>query len=221
MKMVNEQRVPSAFEHARPGGAGQVRVAVVQDSEATGELAELYDRLRSAFFGFVPDIFKVVSARPEFLRVLVDGYASMFDGGTLDRHLKEVIALTVAREAGCNYCATAHDTLLRVVSSNEAYARAVSEGNLDDPALPHGAKTFAELAVTITRHAHRLTDDDLAVIAAVGWSEAQVLEAIWVACLFNAIVRLADAVGLDDLGQLTEPAPAETAEPRHRQPSRR
>jgi hypothetical protein len=37
-----------------------------------------------------------------------------------------------------------------------------------------------------------------------GWTEPQVLEAVWVVCLFNAIVRLADTFGLRDLGQLAD-----------------
>jgi hypothetical protein len=41
-------------------------------------------------------------------------------------------------------------------------------------------------------------------VRAHGWSGPQVLEAVWVACLFNAIVRLVDTFGLRDLGQLAD-----------------
>jgi len=41
-------------------------------------------------------------------------------------------------------------------------------------------------------------------VRAPGWDQPQVLEAVWVACLFNGIVRLADTFGLRELGQLAD-----------------
>jgi hypothetical protein len=38
----------------------------------------------------------------------------------------------------------------------------------------------------------------------------QLPEAVWVACLLNIAVRLADALGLYQLGQLAKPDPADT-----------
>jgi hypothetical protein len=71
--------------------------------------------------------------------------------------------------------------------------------------FPAFRRALATLATDITRHAYRITDDHVAQVTAHGWSEAQFLEAVWVACLFNAIVRLADTLGLHRLGQLPEP----------------
>jgi uncharacterized peroxidase-related enzyme len=187
-----------------------VRVSVVQDAEATGETAELYDQLREAFFGFVPDVFKLVSARPDMLRVLVGGYTSMFAGGDLPREAKEVIALTVARTASCQYCTSAHDTLLRLLGTDSEFADAVATGDLDHPSITTEIRALAELARDITEHAYRVTDQQLSEARALGWTEAQILEAIWVACFFNTFVRLADALGLYELGQLAAPGPAPT-----------
>lgn len=203
--MPTPEQISDAFHDGTARPPDTVRVAVVQDADASGEVAELYAELRDAFFGFVPDVFKLVSTRPDMLRVLVDGYASMFAGGHLPRDAKEVIALTVARVASCQYCSAAHDTLLRVVGTDSHYADAVATGALDDPAIPDGVRALAQLATDITRHAYRVTDDEISDVRARGWTEAQVLEAVWVACVFNAIVRLADALGLHRLGQLERP----------------
>jgi uncharacterized peroxidase-related enzyme len=110
----------------------------------------------------------------------------------------------VARVASCQYCTTAHDALLRLLGTDSTYADAVLDGALDDPAIPTGIRALAELATTITQHAYRITDDDLDRVRSHGWDQAQVLEAVWVACLFNAIVRLADTFGLRDLGELAD-----------------
>ncbi len=81
-----------------------VRLSIVQESEATGETKALYDEIR-AFFGFplVPDVMKLVSTRPDFLRVLFDGYKAAFGGGYLPRQVKEMIATIVSRTNSCAY----------------------------------------------------------------------------------------------------------------------
>lgn len=189
---------------ADPGRRG-VRVPVVAEAHAVGEVAQLYERLRPQFFGLVPDVFKLVSSRPELLDVLVAGYESMFAGGDLPRTTKEAIALTVAKTASCQYCATAHDTLLRVVTADPAVAAAIAGGELDDPALPADLAAAVRLAQDITTHAYRITDERLDELRRLGWNDSEILEATWVACIFNAIVRLADTLGLVHLGQLNEP----------------
>jgi uncharacterized peroxidase-related enzyme len=180
------------------------RVEIVRELDATGEVAERYDELRGMIHGLVPDVFKLVSTRPDMLGAFVAGYRSMFVGGHLPQDAKEVIALTVARVASCQYCTTAHDTLLRLLGTDTTYADAVLDGALDDAAIPTEVRALAELATTITEHAYRITDDDLDRVRSHGWNRSQVLEAVWIACLFNAIVRLADTFGLRELGELTD-----------------
>jgi uncharacterized peroxidase-related enzyme len=184
--------------------ADGTRVEIVREQDATGEVAELYDDLRSQFLGFVPDVFKLVSTRPDLLGVFVAGYRAMFGGGLLPREAKEVVALTVARVASCQYCTTAHDALLRLLGTDIAYADAVLRGDLDDPAIPTDIRALAELTTKITEHAYRITGDDLDRVRAHGWTDQQLLEAVWVACQFNATVRLVDTFGLRDLNQLAD-----------------
>jgi uncharacterized peroxidase-related enzyme len=184
--------------------ADSTRVEIVREQDAIGEVAELYDDLRGLFLGFVPDVFKLVSTRPDLLRVFVAGHRAMFDGGQLPREAKEVVALTVARVASCQYCTTAHDALLRLLGTETAYADAVLSGALDDPAIPTNIRALAKLATKITEHAYRITDDDFDRVRAHGWTNQQLLEAVWVACQFNAAVRLADTFGLRDLNQLAD-----------------
>ena len=183
---------------------GTRRVEIVREADATGEVAQLYGEVRDMIHGLVPDVFKVVSTRPDMLGAFVAGYRSMFVGGHLPQEAKEVIALTVARVASCQYCTTAHDTLLRMLGTDSMYADAVLNGALDDPAIPTEVQALAELATAITEHAYRITDDDLDRVRSHGWDQAQVHEAVWIACLFNGIVRLADTFGLRELGELAD-----------------
>ncbi len=80
------------------------RIRIVQESEATGETKDLYDENRAYFgVGVVPDIFKLLSARPDFLRLLSETYKALFFAGVLPRQLKEMIATVVSRTNSCSY----------------------------------------------------------------------------------------------------------------------
>jgi hypothetical protein len=82
----------------------QPRIRIIQESEATGEARDLYDEIRQ-YFGmpFVPDIFKLISIRPDFLRVYSEGYKAMFFSGVLPRPIKEMIATVVSSANSCKY----------------------------------------------------------------------------------------------------------------------
>ena len=87
-----------------PAEHPSVRIPIVQESEASGETKALYDEIR-AYFGFpaVPDVMKLVSTRPDFLRVFFDIYKAMFGGGHLPRQVKEMIATVVSKTNSCSY----------------------------------------------------------------------------------------------------------------------
>ncbi len=81
-----------------------VRIDIVQEADARDETKALYNEIRT-FFGFpaVPDVFKLVSRRPDLLRVMFEGYKAMFGGGHLPRQVKEMIATIVSRTNSCAY----------------------------------------------------------------------------------------------------------------------
>jgi hypothetical protein len=80
------------------------RIRIVQESEATGETAAIYDEVRAVFgIPWVPDIVKLVSTRPDFLRVVLEGYKAMFGDGYVPRQVKEMIATVVSKGNSCAY----------------------------------------------------------------------------------------------------------------------
>src|SRR5207248_11228753 len=54
-------------------------------------------------------------------------------------------------------------------------------------------RLLLELVGTVTRHAHRVTDEQVQALREVGWTDAQIAEAVYDGALFNLFVRLADA----------------------------
>lgn len=78
-------------------------IRIVEDGEATGEVAKVYDEWR-ALRGrqIVPGILKCFSARPDFLRKVIEFSDCVhFSEGHLTRRTKEMIATYVS---ALNHC---------------------------------------------------------------------------------------------------------------------
>ena len=82
----------------------------------------------------------------------------------------------------------------------EAYgqvAEALRSGDLDAAGLDRPHRLLLEFVETITRHAHRVTNQQVQGLRDVGWTDEQIAEAAYDAALFNLFVRLADTFGIE------------------------
>lgn len=50
---------------------------------------------------------------------------------------------------------------------------------------------------TVNDHAYKVTDEQVQELREVGWSDAQIAEAVYDTALFNLFVRLADAFDIE------------------------
>jgi alkylhydroperoxidase family enzyme len=76
-------------------------------------------------------------------------------------------------------------------------AEAMRQGDLEAAGLDQPHRKLLDFVETITRHAHRVTDDQVQDLREAGWSDEQIAEAVYDAALFNLFVRLADAFGIE------------------------
>ena len=72
-------------------------------------------------------------------------------------------------------------------------AKALRDGDLDRAPVTPAERLLLEFVGTLTRHAYRITDDQVQALRDAGWSEAQIAEAVYDGALFNMLVRIADA----------------------------
>jgi hypothetical protein len=81
------------------------RIRWIEDSEAEGELAELYQTIRAAHpLGQVPAIMRTMSLRPDFLTLIRDASNRLhFVDGALTRAQHEMIASYVSALNRCHY----------------------------------------------------------------------------------------------------------------------
>ena len=72
-------------------------------------------------------------------------------------------------------------------------AHALRDGDLDRAPVSPAERLLLEFVGTLTRHAYRITDEQVQGLRDVGWTDAQIAEAVYDGPLFNLCVRLADA----------------------------
>ena len=75
-----------------------------------------------------------------------------------------------------------------------AAAQAIRDGTpLDNVPVSPAERLLLEFVETLTKHAYRITDEQVEALRSVGWSDEQIAEAVYDGALFNLFVRLADA----------------------------
>jgi uncharacterized peroxidase-related enzyme len=175
-----------------------LRVPTITEAEATGRVAELYDMLRKATnMPFVHDVFRLTSTRPDLLEIVAVGYTGMFDNGVLPRQTRELIAAWTSRVNSCPYCTGTHGWFLHQFGGAPELVGALSSATSPDE-LPVDEKTHVlmRLVTKVSVAAYKITDEDWAEAGAAGWTNPEILEAVFCAALFNFINRLVDATGL-------------------------
>jgi hypothetical protein len=80
------------------------RIKMVEESEATGSLAEIYATTRArSVAAVVPEILRTMSLRPDFLQAINDASKMHFTDGALTRADHEMIASYVSALNRCRY----------------------------------------------------------------------------------------------------------------------
>jgi len=74
-----------------------------------------------------------------------------------------------------------------------AAAQALRNGDLEAAAVTPAQRLLLEFVGTLTKHAYRITDEQVQGLRDAGWSDPQIAEAVYDGALFNLFVRLADA----------------------------
>ena len=76
----------------------------------------------------------------------------------------------------------------------------LAQGDIDHSGLDEAERALLEFVAKVTRHAYRITNEDTQRLRALGFTDEQLGEAVYVAALFAFFNRVADAFGLADPG---------------------
>jgi uncharacterized peroxidase-related enzyme len=178
--------------------AAAVRVPLIEESKATGRLAELYEQVKvETGLPFVPDMFRLLSTKPELLKAILAGYNGIFNHGELHRETRELVAAWTSRMNQCPYCVGTHSFFLQVYGGSEELANAIANST-DPDDLPVDERTheLLRLVTKVTTAPYKITDREWQRTLDAGYDTGELLEAVFCAALFNFICRLVDSTGL-------------------------
>lgn len=179
-------------------------LALIEESDATGEVAALYAHFRSHFGRpDIPGILKCFATHPPLLRHMMDlSEHLIFADGALGRRHKEMIATLVSTQNTCPYCADSHGFFFRVHGGTSLALAAIQNDNFNSPELTVAEQALLEFARKVNLNSHQIARDDVEALLHCGWSELQVAETVHVAALFATFNRVVNAFGLPSQGLL-------------------
>lgn len=109
---------------------------------------------------------------------------------------KERIALLVSLENNCTMCVDVHKNIAKMLGMSEEQVEETLHG-VD--AIDTDEKEKALLRLTLkaaSKENYKTTQEDIDALKKMGWSEAEILEAVRIAAYFNYINTLSNVFGL-------------------------
>ncbi|MEZ4379547.1 MAG: carboxymuconolactone decarboxylase family protein, partial [Gemmatimonadales bacterium] len=146
------------------------RITQVSDTAAAPEAVALFTAIKGKV-GMVPNLYRVAANQPAVLAALL-GLNETLAGGGFDPRTREAVALAVAGENSCDYCASAHAAISAGLRVPPAAIDAHLAGRSDDPRTA----AILRLATAIVAEKGRVADGELAEARLAGLTEADIVE---------------------------------------------
>ena len=170
----------------------------IAPDKASGDLAAIYERVRArSSSGRVSNLWQAMASEPRGLERTYDLYrALMDDPAPLTIAQAELIALVVSATNGCGYCVTHHGPRLAKALGDETLARGVAI-DYRETNLAARDRVLLDYAVALTCEPAERKLEDVDRVREYGFDDAAILKAIEIAALYNAINRIASALGVE------------------------
>jgi uncharacterized peroxidase-related enzyme len=169
------------------------------EPNADAHVEHIFKEIEEAF-GKVPNLFRTYSHFPPLLEANWNKVKAVMMGGSLNREMKEAIAVLVSKDNGCDYCVaaheTAHETALRSVGVAPEEIRKI-ETDLEKSAFTPKEQALIELARQANRDPLRMTDQHFRTVRSHGASDSEIVEALGVMEVFTSFNKFLDALQVD------------------------
>lgn len=168
---------------------------VPDESELPDDLRGLFAKARERI-GFVPNVFRAYSFRPERLRAWFAHYKQLHEATEhLSAAEREMIAVAVSMANGCLYCLVAHGAALRQELGDPVLADRITldhrRAGLDDRLT-----AILDYAVKVTRAPLECDPDDLEALRKHGLTDEEVWDVLEIAAMYNFTNRMSLAAGM-------------------------
>lgn len=186
------------------GDTDRVFINAVPEDAAAGPLAEYYRQQRAAW-DFLPNYAGAFSTRPDIGQAWNSLNTTIRNG--MDRRWFELATIAAARALRSTYCTAAHSRFLRDVCGDEATLRSIAEDPSGAGLAPQDRAVY-EFAAKVAGDAASVEQSDVDHLRAVGLTDADVADIVFVAAARSFFTRV-----LDGLGAQLDIATAETFAP--------
>lgn len=149
----------------------------VTPESATGEVAEIYAQIKSAW-GHVPTAIQAYSANPFLLKHQWEYYGSIMQHPTLSFPLTASIRMLVSQAGNCSYCIDMNGGMLINMAGWTPDQVAATCADFNDSPLSLKEKTLLGLVLKATRDSTRVDVADLQAARDAGWSDGDILDAV-------------------------------------------
>ena len=148
------------------------RLTQIADADASQEAAGLFAAIKSKV-GVVPNLYRVMANEPAVLAAAL-GFNEALGKGSFDAKTREALALAVAGENACDYCASAHSAISRSLKVDDAEIASRLKGRSADPKL----NAILSFAVAVVEKRGLVSNDDLAKAREAGLTEGEIVETV-------------------------------------------
>jgi AhpD family alkylhydroperoxidase len=95
-------------------------VPYVDEEGATGIVKEVFDDIKATRkLARVPNFWRAIAHRPEYLQSEWTKLRLILETGSIDRKVKEMIAVAVSATNNCDYCLRSHTDALRSLGTTD------------------------------------------------------------------------------------------------------
>ena len=168
---------------------------VPAEQDLPEDLQGLFRKARENL-GFVPNVFRTWSYRPDRLRAWFAHFKDLHrptdDLSVADR---EMVAVVVSMANGCLYCLIAHGAALREALGDPVLGDRIT---LDwrRAGLDARRSAICAYADKLTRTPREMTADDVAGLLAVGLTQEEAWDVAEIAAMYNLTNRMAMATNM-------------------------
>ncbi|WP_018268524.1 carboxymuconolactone decarboxylase family protein [Methylosinus sp. LW4] len=148
------------------------RIPVLDSNSASADIRATFDAVKGKL-GVVPNLLKTIAHAPSVLNSYL-GFSGAVGGGALPATLREQLALLSAETNGCDYCASAHQAIGKMVGLD---ADEIVRGYAGDSADPK-ARAALVFAKSVLANRGKVSDADFTAVKAAGYSDGDVLEIV-------------------------------------------
>src|SRR5688500_936671 len=93
---------------------------MIEEDEATGEVAALYEEIkREMMLPVVPNFMKALAASPAALTIYWVSFKALMQHSTLPSSLSSMILYAIAQQYECQYCSANHELTCRTLGIDE------------------------------------------------------------------------------------------------------